>query len=412
MIKMVPVSRCFFFSSLISGIREIVKVVVGGKEERREMEEAIVARYWCHRCSQIVHPNMEVEIKCPFCQTGFIEEMSSTTTPGNQVTYIDTDTDFGSDRALSLWAPILLGMMGNPPRRRRRRFRRLDFELGHEDEDEDNDDNGDDGRRGGETELDRELESIIRRRRRSSATILQLLQGIRAGMASELTENFEGDRDREMDRERERLVLINPFNQTIIVQGSNDSSRAQSENQSPIGSLGDYFIGPGLDLLLQHLAENDPNRYGTPPAEREAIEALPTVTVKENLQCSVCLDEFEVGSEAKEMPCKHKFHSGCILPWLQLHSSCPVCRYQLPADETKHDSDGSRNSSSQRERENDHGIGEEGDGRSANGRRFSIPWPFNGLFSSSGGGNSSSSSSSSSANATGGGNASYQTDEN
>ncbi|KAG2671474.1 hypothetical protein I3760_14G138000 [Carya illinoinensis] len=393
------------FSSLISGIKEIVKVV-GGKEERREMEEAMAARYWCHRCSQTVNPIVEVEIKCPFCQTGFIEEMSSTTTAANQVTDIDTDTDFGSDRAHSLWAPILLGMMGNPPRHRRRRFRRLDFELGHEDEDEDNDDNGDEGRRGGETELDRELESIIRRRRRSSATILQLLQGIRAGMASELTENFEGDRDREMDRERERLVLINPFNQTIIVQGSNDSSRGQSENQSPIGSLGDYFIGPGLDLVLQHLAENDPNRYGTPPAEREAIEALPTVMVEENLQCPVCLDEFEVGSKAKEMPCKHKFHSGCILPWLQLHSSCPVCRYQLPADETKRDSDGSR------ERENDHGIGEEGDGRSASGRRFSIPWPFNGLFSSSGGGDSSSTSSSSSANATGGGNASYQTDEN
>ena len=384
------------------------------------MEETMAARYWCHRCLQMVNPVVEAvveaDIKCPFCQSGFIEEMSSTA-GDNQ----DPETEFGSDRALSLWAPILLGMMGNP---RRRRTRRLDFE--EEEEEEDNNDDNGESRHGGEADVERQLESIIRRRRRSSATILQLLQGIRAGMQSEMSENSEGDRDnrdrdRERERERDRVILINPFNQTVIVQGSFDSNRGQGENQSPIGSLGDYFIGPGLDLLLQHLAENDPNRYGTPPAQKEAIEALPTVTIKDNLQCSVCLDDFEMGAEAKQMPCKHKFHSGCILPWLELHSSCPVCMFQLPADETKRDSDdGSRNSTNTPRESSESGqvSGEEGegegDGRSGNTRRSSF-WPFASLFSSSGpqsgGGNSSSTPSSSSANATGSGNAS-QTDEN
>jgi E3 ubiquitin-protein ligase RNF115/126 len=377
----------------------------GGGESRKKKMEEMAARYWCHLCSQMVTPIMEIEIKCPICQNGFVEEISSSTRDSQ-----DPETEFGSERALSLWAPILLGMMGNPSRRRRF-SRRLDFE----DEGDDNEDG--ESRHGGETELAHE--SIIRRRRRSSATILQLLQGIRAGMQSELSENSEGDRDRDTDRERERererVILINPFNQTVIVQGSYDSNRGQGDHQSPIGSLGDYFIGPGLDLLLQHLAENDPNRYGTPPAQKEAIDALPSVTIKENLQCSVCLDDFEIGAEAKQMPCKHKFHSDCILPWLELHSSCPVCRFQLPADETKRDSeDGSRNISNPSE--SGHVSGEEGDGdgRNGNARRFSIPWPFS-LFSSSGshsgGGNSSSTPSSSSGNATGSGNAS-QTDEN
>ncbi|OMO81071.1 Zinc finger, RING-type [Corchorus capsularis] len=362
------------------------------------MEEAMASRYWCYQCSQMVNPILEVEIKCPFCQGGFIEEMGSGTRDSQ-----DVDSDIASDRALSLWAPILLGMMGNP--RRRRRLRRFDFD---DDDDDDNDDG--EARHGGETDLDRELESIIRRRRRSSATILQLLQGIRDGMVSE-AENSGNDRDRDRDREtsrdrdreRERVILINPFNQTIVVQGSYDSNQGgQNQNSNHIGSLGDYFIGPGLDLLLQHLAENDPNRYGTPPAQKDAIEALPTVKIEENLQCSVCLDDFEAGTEAKEMPCKHKFHNGCILPWLELHSSCPVCRYQLPADESKLESERSRSNTNQRETEsNANGSGEdnEGDGRSGNGRRFSFPWPFNGLFSSgssqSGGGNSSSTSSSS-----------------
>ncbi|KAK4441071.1 E3 ubiquitin-protein ligase SIRP1 [Sesamum alatum] len=320
------------------------------------MEEAEGSRYWCHMCSQTVNPVIEIDaIKCPICQSGFVEEMASAATPAN-------------DNALG-------------------------FELGGAgvlEEDENEDDNENNHRHlDGETELDRELESIMRRRRRSSATILQLLQGIRAGILSE-SGNSETDqriRDRDNDRDRERVILINPFNQTIIVQGSYDPT-SDSQNRAPIGSLGDYFIGPGLDLLLQHLSENDPNRYGTPPAQKEAVEALPTVKVEETLQCSVCLDDCEIGTEVKEMPCKHKFHSSCILPWLELHSSCPICRYQIPCDESKLDAEGTRNnttSSNEESSNNDNNAGNGGDDRNENGRQFSVslPWPFSSLFSSS-----------------------------
>ncbi|RWR75784.1 E3 ubiquitin-protein ligase CIP8 isoform X1 [Cinnamomum micranthum f. kanehirae] len=236
------------------------------------MSEALVARYWCHRCLQMVNPVMEAEIKCPFCESGFVEEMD-----GRR----DDDIDLGSDRAFSLWAPILLGLMGGPSRHRR---------LRRGEEEEENQ---------GESEQEREPregrdpESIIRRRRRNSAAMLQFLRGLRS---SELdtSESERGD--------RERVILINPFNRAVILEGSFDSNETQDQSRNTPGSLGDYFIGPGLDLLLQHLAENDPSRYGTPPAKKEAIEAMPTVEISENLECAVCLDDFNIGSEAKEMP--------------------------------------------------------------------------------------------------------------
>ncbi|KAK7818287.1 e3 ubiquitin-protein ligase rduf1 [Quercus suber] len=49
-----------------------------------------------------------------------------------------------------------------------------------------------------------------------------------------------------------------------------------------------------------------------------------TVTAEESQDCSICLEQFEVGSEAREMPCKHKFHSACIQNWLRVRRSCPL----------------------------------------------------------------------------------------
>lgn len=109
------------------------------------------------------------------------------------------------------------------------------------------------------------------------------------------------------------------------------------------GNLGDYFLGPGLDQLIQQLAENDPNRYGTPPASKSAIEAMPNISISEEhlgtdaAYCAVCKDEFELGTEARQMPCKHMYHSDCILPWLAQHNSCPVCRYEMPTDDPDYD---------------------------------------------------------------------------
>ena len=42
-------------------------------------------------------------------------------------------------------------------------------------------------------------------------------------------------------------------------------------------------------------------------------------------QCPVCLKEYTVGETVKVMPCKHSFHSSCILPWLERVSNTTVC---------------------------------------------------------------------------------------
>ncbi|KAK9075142.1 hypothetical protein SSX86_003462 [Deinandra increscens subsp. villosa] len=174
-------------------------------------------------------------------------------------------------------------------------------------------------------------------------------------------------------------------------------------------NLGDYFIGPGLEQLIQQLAENDPNRHGTPPASKSVVENLPSIKISKELlesdysDCAVCKDSFELDEDAKQLPCKHMYHQDCILPWLELHNSCPVCRFELPTDDPDYENRSRQTSSGGGGSGGVAGGGGGGGGsqdtpltpRTERRFRINLPWPFTGYggsaeASNSGSGNNSS----------------------
>ncbi|KAF5204987.1 E3 ubiquitin-protein ligase rduf1 [Thalictrum thalictroides] len=116
-------------------------------------------------------------------------------------------------------------------------------------------------------------------------------------------------------------------------------------------SMSDFLMGSGFDRLLDQLSRIGIDGVGQfeqqyPPASKAAIDQLPTIViasshVRDESHCAVCTDEFELGTVAREMPCKHIYHPHCILPWLSMKNSCPVCRHELPVAEGH----GSRSSS-------------------------------------------------------------------
>ena len=46
----------------------------------------------------------------------------------------------------------------------------------------------------------------------------------------------------------------------------------------------------------------------------------------EQEECAICLEGFREGQSLVHLPCAHKFHNGCLLPWLETNAYCPCCR--------------------------------------------------------------------------------------
>ncbi|KAK0585948.1 hypothetical protein LWI29_036772 [Acer saccharum] len=152
-----------------------------------------------------------------------------------------------------------------------------------------------------------------------------------------------------------------PFNPVIVLRGpqspdsggGNDGIGAERGNFElyyddgagsglrPLpASMSEFLMGSGFERILDQLSQleiNGVTRFENPPASKAAIESMPVVKivashVSKESHCAVCKEEFELDSEAREMPCKHIYHSDCILPWLSLRNSCPVCRHELPTE--------------------------------------------------------------------------------
>uniref|UniRef100_A0A8C5LKP1 RING-type E3 ubiquitin transferase n=1 Tax=Leptobrachium leishanense TaxID=445787 RepID=A0A8C5LKP1_9ANUR len=101
----------------------------------------------------------------------------------------------------------------------------------------------------------------------------------------------------------------------------------------------DYAWGAnGLDTIITQLLNQFENT-GPPPADTEKIQALPTIQITEehvgsSLECPVCKEDYTVGENVRQLPCNHLFHNDCIIPWLEQHDTCPVCRKSLSGQNT------------------------------------------------------------------------------
>ncbi|XAR72192.1 hypothetical protein NMG60_11018749 [Bertholletia excelsa] len=53
------------------------------------------------------------------------------------------------------------------------------------------------------------------------------------------------------------------------------------------------------------------------------------VLLSEDAECCICLSPYEDGTELHALPCNHHFHSTCIVKWLKMNATCPLCKYHI-----------------------------------------------------------------------------------
>jgi len=148
----------------------------------------------------------------------------------------------------------------------------------------------------------------------------------------------------EAPRSQERYRLL------VYIEERTRDTTPQGEEQAPTRyiviiagnheDLQQIMNGMNSDDVINYLFSNYVPK-GNPPAKKEAIDALPLTKIISGSgvgRCSVCLEEFEEGCEATVLPCKHCFHGEeCVKPWLRMHNSCPVCRYEMPVEDLEYE---------------------------------------------------------------------------
>ncbi|XP_026426788.1 E3 ubiquitin protein ligase RIE1-like isoform X2 [Papaver somniferum] len=85
--------------------------------------------------------------------------------------------------------------------------------------------------------------------------------------------------------------------------------------------------------MNQHEKSNADNRQEVFPVaimEQSTCNIISELALPpEDSECCICLSQYVDGVELHSLPCNHHFHSGCIVKWLRINATCPLCKFNI-----------------------------------------------------------------------------------
>ena len=114
----------------------------------------------------------------------------------------------------------------------------------------------------------------------------------------------------------------------------------EQQNNDAHDSLPDAMT-QWLELEYDSLLWQEQERLDVMDMEWEFHEAMANTTTlevqteSESGSCSICLEDYTVGTIVRQLPCEHQFHDACVSEWIKRPSSrpdCPNCRHKLLPD--------------------------------------------------------------------------------
>eukprot|EP00249_Psilotum_nudum_P014195 c24711_g1_i2 orf=327-1346(+) len=128
----------------------------------------------------------------------------------------------------------------------------------------------------------------------------------------------------------------NSWDDTLVDIGMRDyvaASAFDSENRNlRLSSRNSQCFKPKEGLSRAEISGLYQESFTPNKAER-ASESKETISEQE--VCPVCLDHFILSQTMICLPCNHRFHSDCLIPWLNSNRQCPYCRAEICDKEIK-----------------------------------------------------------------------------
>ncbi|XP_030597194.1 E3 ubiquitin-protein ligase RNF115 isoform X2 [Archocentrus centrarchus] len=258
-------------------------------------------RFFCHCCKSETNPKLP-DFVCPRCDSGFIEEVAEDSSL-LQTSTASVASDDSNSLLSELWQLLFMersALLSHPP--------------------------------SSESDPD-DSEQVSA----GQSSPLPASPGPSEATEPESPSNPEQERPSRTSEQRPAVEgIVQQFLAGLFANNGNPGAApaALSSMLQLYSNPGDYAWGQsGLDSVITELLGQLENT-GPPPAEKEMISSLPTVCISQEqtdcrLECPVCREEYSLAETVRKLPCLHYFHSECIVPWLELHDTCPVCRKSL-----------------------------------------------------------------------------------
>ncbi|KAF9621689.1 hypothetical protein IFM89_026582 [Coptis chinensis] len=139
------------------------------------------------------------------------------------------------------------------------------------------------------------------------------------------------------NRQSSRLTSGVPWNEFLYNDDFRLIDTGGWEIETSADWLGDDPISDSSTLIHTFSSLPDFSTKRPPGLNQEEVNCLQreifNVEYKDDvpvleavLECSICLDRLHEGDDLICLPCKHKFHSGCLYPWVRTCGDCPNCR--------------------------------------------------------------------------------------
>lgn len=130
--------------------------------------------------------------------------------------------------------------------------------------------------------------------------------------------------------------------ETLPIVKFGDPKPAKPDPENELESISGDRQQHSSSPAPRELASNDVEHAGASPDAVAKADPITTAEIsvttasgeskgndgqveEEQLDCSICTEDFSVGEDVRVLPCNHKFHPQCIDPWLvNVSGTCPL----------------------------------------------------------------------------------------